>query len=220
MKNKDEQFNNLFIKYYKNFPEKITKLISPFRQKYYDGLGKDNLLFNYFALNQDNSEFCFYKLISKLAHTEISQNVDRIPDDITDFIESMHLWNNICTDSDSAYHWTFPFRNIDRIYLITLVFRSQFNINSIKVKLSGELPNQDIDVGSVLNQLFELYEDDFIDEIMQVSNFEFLTDLIARYFSKFGLTLMALHYYDGNLRTIESSSGSVLPNNKSISFVI
>jgi hypothetical protein len=219
LKSIDELQQKLFNQYFKLLPESLNKMTKIFLDNFNGFVNENNFKFGYYSMNYESDDFCFFKLISKISGSPISATMENVPELITEFIEAMHIWNNICSTCDSAYHWTFPFNLKGKTKLITMVFRSQFNIQNISQESAST--NPDIDIGITLNEIFRFIGIDFIEEINSTNSLDQLSLVLGKYMSQTGLLLLALHYADeSGIHTIESPTGATISTNKSISFVI
>lgn len=220
LKNIEQHLNNLFLKIYPTLSDTFKNLLQPYRRDY---LGLDNAIdisISLFSRNNLPNKPCFLELMQKLSVPSISEILEGIPNIIVDFIESMNIWNSMCTGSEAAYHWTFPLPFRQNTTLVTLVFRSQFNVQKLFNLPLGSSIQRDIDVGNILSQMFGRYSDELSNLLSENENPKQILPKIEHYFTNNGLILLAIHFYDGKLLTIESSGGSVLSSNKSISFVV
>lgn len=215
----DELQYDFFNSYENKIPNSLNHIISIFKDNFYGDLKDSNLKFNFYSLNSENIDFCFYKLLSKISASSISELMNNIPIRLQKFIESMHLWNQICTSGNSPYHWTFPFTINNKTRLYTFVFRSQFNI--YKLKNDDSIKYHEIDIGITLCDIIKFLGNDFIKEASAIQNVEHFASILSKYLSQAGLLLLSIHYSENNhIKTIESPTGATISANKSISFVI
>lgn len=219
LKHTEQQMSNLFLKIYPNLSDSFKNLLLPYRRAYY-GLDNAATGISFFSKNILGNNLCFLELMNKVSTPQISAALGDIPPEIVKFVESMHIWNSVCTGSEAAYHWTFPFRIRNRTKLLTLVFRSQFNVQKIMNLPAGSGVQHDIDVGNILAQIIERNLEELEKLLLELNDFHQVLPKLEHYFTNNGLTLLALQYFDDKLITLEAGGGAVLSSNKSISFVV
>lgn len=199
----------------KLLPDAVNKLLSNFRS----GFDSDNteVKFDFFSQYTDKEVFSLSKFVSKLSVSILSARMQQLPNKIDAFIQNMHIWNNICVGSDSAYHWSFPLKLDNKVKIVTLVIKSQFKISE-KEKSSNSV--KDIDIGEVLKMLIGISSEELSESVESDNSLNMFVNTMAKFINDIGLTLMAVMYFDGELRTVESPYGAAISANKSISFVI
>jgi hypothetical protein len=221
LKSIDFEMNKLFNFYIEKLPVTLKNILLPFKNKYLGIVKTDNFNLDFFSDSKDGEGINFFKIIRRIADSGISEIIDDNPKRIAGFIQALHFWNDVCKDSEAAYHWTFPSNLIKSNNVLTLVFKSQFNIQKILYDTPNFPDNNlNIDVGKVLSQIINRNNETINIELSTIQNINILMNYFGKYLSQIGLSLIALQYFDGSLKTIEAPGGSTMTTNKSISFVV
>ncbi|MBX3042796.1 MAG: hypothetical protein KF896_03675 [Ignavibacteriae bacterium] len=218
MKYMDSYISSVLLKKFSELPENLKAILNPFRMKYYNSKNEPNLGVDFLSVNSETQGLNFYTLMKKLSSSQLFDNNEYLTGRISDFIQSMYFWNTICTGSDAAYHWTFPFMIAGKTKLITLVVRSQFNIRRMMGISTGSY--EDIDVGNIFSIIFNRHSNELKNYFDKSPNIKQILEIFEKYLSESGLKLLAIHYYDDELITVESAEGAVISTNRSISFVV